>query len=77
MRIKGACCDVGSVMMLNCTPPYLPADVRREPQTIRENLHCNPVRVNGSDMRRLALASRATIEYTSLWGPFLGQIMLS
>jgi hypothetical protein len=58
MRRRGVCYDVGRVLEgLNWRPVFDPAEVHRELEIIRDELHCNAVRVCGRDLDRLLAAS--------------------
>ncbi len=57
MRLKGVAYDVGSVMGGNLRPDYDPKTVRRELEIIKNDLHCNAVRISGQDIRRLTDAA--------------------
>src|SRR5271163_3079416 len=58
MNRKGVCYDVGRVMMgENWRPKFDPQIVHRELGIIRNDLHCNTVRVCGLDIDRLMAAS--------------------
>jgi len=58
MNRRGVCYDVGFVMLVNWRPDFDPRVVRRELQIIRDDLHCNAVRITGRDLRRLDIAAR-------------------
>jgi hypothetical protein len=58
MRRKGVCYDVGRVMLgHNWRPDFDPPVVRRELEIIRNDLHCNAVRLQGLDIGRLTTAA--------------------
>jgi hypothetical protein len=58
MNRKGVCYDVGRVMMgSDWRIKYDPRVVRRELQIIKDDLHCNAVRICGLDLERLTAAS--------------------
>lgn len=58
MNRKGVCYDVGRVMMDgNWRPKFDPRIVGRELGIIKEDLHCNAVRICGLDIERLMTAS--------------------
>jgi len=63
MNRKGVCYDVGSYMAFNWRPHFESQEVRRELQIIKEDLHCNAVRISGLDLGRLSLAARTAMEY--------------
>ena len=59
MNRRGVCYDVGRVMWgQNWRPDFRPAEVRRELQIIRADLHCNAVRICGRDIDRLVVAAQ-------------------
>ena len=62
MNRKGVCYDVGTYMAFNWRPHFSKDSVRRELEIIREDLHCNAVRVSGSDMGRLSTAAELALE---------------
>jgi hypothetical protein len=63
MRLKGVCYDVGREMMgRNWRPDFDPRVVRRELEIIRNDLHCNAVRLQGRDPERLRLAAEPALE---------------
>lgn len=62
MNRKGVCYDVGRVLMGgNWRPKFDPRQVRRELEIIKEDLHCNAVRIQGLDLERLVTASEAAL----------------
>ncbi len=62
MEIKGVSYDVGRVMAGNWRPDFDPQVVRRELEIIRNDLHCNAVRICGLDIQRLMAASKMALE---------------
>ncbi len=62
MRLKGVCYDVGAVMAFNWRPHFDAANVRRELEIIKNDLHCNAVRITARSLRRLSMAARAADE---------------
>jgi len=62
MEIKGVSYDVGRVMAGNWRPDFDPKVVRRELDIIRNDLHCNAVRICGLDIIRLVTAARMALE---------------
>jgi hypothetical protein len=67
MRRRGVCYDVGRVLEgmpspANWRPVFDPAEVRRELTIIRDDLHCNAVRICGRDLERLTVASAEALE---------------
>lgn len=59
---KGVCYDVGRVMFGNWRPDYNPKVVRRELDIIKNDLHCNAVRICGRDIERLKLAAEYSLQ---------------
>ncbi len=57
MKRKGVCYDVGRVMGGNWRPIFNPAIVHRELEIIKNDLHCNSVRICGLDIERLMTAA--------------------
>lgn len=52
----------------NWRPSYEPATVHRELQIIKNDLHCNPVRIQGLDVhRRTAAAEDALDQGLEVW----------
>jgi hypothetical protein len=63
MRGNGISYDIGFVSNgRNAREPFDPEVVRRELRIIRDDLHCNAVRVMGGDGQRLELAARCAAE---------------
>ncbi len=59
MNRKGVCYDVGRVMMGgNWRPNFDPRIVHRELGIIKNDLHCNAVRICGLDIDRLMTGRR-------------------
>jgi hypothetical protein len=62
MNRKGVCYDVGRVLMGgNWRPNFDAKEVNRELAIIKEDLHCNAVRIQGLDIDRLVTASEAAL----------------
>jgi hypothetical protein len=58
MQRKGVCYDVGREMLgRNWRPDFDPKVVHRELGIIRDDLHCNAVRLQGQDLERLRMAA--------------------
>jgi len=58
LRYNGVCYDVGRVMMgQNWRPAFDAAEVDRELAIIKDDLHCNAVRICGQDLDRLTTAA--------------------
>jgi len=71
---KGVCYDVGSYMAFNWRPHFDGEQVSRELEIIKTDLHCNAVKITGTDLGRLSLAARHAVEsglevwfYPTLW----------
>jgi hypothetical protein len=63
VRLKGVCYDAGREMMgRDWRPDFDPAIVRREIEIIRNDLHCNAIRLQGRSLDRLELASRSALD---------------
>jgi hypothetical protein len=63
MNRKGICYDAGRVMMgESWRPKFDEALARRELGIIKEDLHCNAVRICALDIDRLVVASRAALD---------------
>ncbi len=59
MNRKGVCYDVGRVMLgNNWRPTFDPNIVHRELEIIKNDLHCNAVRICGLDIERLMTAAQ-------------------
>ena len=61
MRVKGVCYDAGVVMGVNWRPVFDRRTVRRELEIIRDDLHCNAVRLCGHSLSRLSFAAEAAL----------------
>ena len=53
---RGVSYDVGRVLGINWRPSFDPEVVRGELTVIRDDLHCNSVRICGRDLERLSVA---------------------
>ncbi len=67
MHRRGVCYDVGRMLEglpvpANWRPVFDLAEVRRELEIIRDDLHCNAVRICGRDIDRLRAASATALE---------------
>jgi hypothetical protein len=63
VRARGITYDTGFITAGGCSrPQYDPEVVRRELTIIRDDLHCNAVRISGGDPERLALAAGIAAE---------------
>lgn len=61
MRRKGVLYDVGRVLGVNWRPVFDPKVVHRELEIIRDDLHCNAVKICGRDLDRLTFAAEAAL----------------
>ena len=68
MDIKGVCYDVGRAYADRFLTRLVfdPAATRRELQIIRDDLHCNAVRLQGTDITRLITAASDALELGGL-----------
>ena len=58
MKRKGVCYDVGRVLLgENWRPTFDPQIIHRELEIIKNDLHCNAVRICGQDLDRLTVAA--------------------
>jgi hypothetical protein len=62
MRLKGVSYDVGRELSGNWRPVFDVRVVHRELQIIRDDLHCNSVRICGRDISRLLAAGEDALE---------------
>ena len=62
MEIKGVSYDVGRMMAGNWRPDFDPSVVQRELEIIRNDLHCNAVRICGLDINRLVTAAKMALQ---------------
>ncbi len=62
MRLKGVNYDVGSVMYFNWRPDFDPVSVGREIEIIRNDLHCNAIRITGLEINRLIIATEVALK---------------
>jgi hypothetical protein len=63
MNRRGVCYDVGRVMMgQDWRPVFLPSQVRRELEIIKNDLHCNAVRICGQNVDRLMTAGEYALD---------------
>jgi hypothetical protein len=62
MNRRGVLYDVGRVLWVNWRPVFDPEVVRRELRIIRDDLHCNAVKICGRDIDRLTVAAEAAVE---------------
>ena len=62
MNRKGVCYDVGRVTMgSQWRPKFDLNQVQRELEIIKNDLHCNTVRICGLDLKRLKIAGEAAL----------------
>jgi hypothetical protein len=59
---RGVSYDVGRVMGMNWRPDFDPKVVHRELEIIKNDLHCNAVRICGRDIGRLMTAAEDSLE---------------
>jgi hypothetical protein len=62
MERKGVSYDAGRVMAGNWRPVFDPGVVQRELEIIRNDLHCNAVRICGLEIKRLVKAAEMALE---------------
>jgi hypothetical protein len=63
MKRRGVCYDAGRVMWgQNWRPDFSAAAARRELAIIRDDLHCDAVRICGEDLDRLTMAGEQALE---------------
>jgi hypothetical protein len=63
MKRKGVCYDIGREMMgQNWRPDFDPKVIHRELEIIKNDLHCNAVRICGQDIDRLVIASEDALK---------------
>ena len=62
MKLKGVSYDVGRVMGGNWRPVFNIKVVHRELSIIKNDLHCNSIRICGLDINRLMKASEDALE---------------
>jgi len=62
MNRKGVCYDVGCVMDMNWRPKFDVKVVHRELEIIKNDLHCNAVRIFGLNMERLMIATEDALK---------------
>lgn len=61
MKLKGVCYDVGAVMWFNWRPHFDLKTVGREIEIMKNDLHCNAVRITALDIERLTAASEIAL----------------
>ena len=62
MKLKGVSYDVGRVMGINWRPNFDPKVVHRELEIIKNDLHCNAVRICGLNIDRLMIAAEDALK---------------
>ena len=62
MERKGVSYDVGRGMAGNWRPVFHPQVVQRELEIVRDDLHCNAVRICGRDIKRLVMAAGMALQ---------------
>jgi hypothetical protein len=75
MNRRGVSYDTGRVLGINWRPSFDPEIVRGELRVIRDDLHCNAVRICGRDLGRLSAAGSIALDLglevwlsPELWG---------
>ncbi|HZW57300.1 MAG TPA: hypothetical protein VFF30_13510 [Nitrososphaerales archaeon] len=61
-KLKGVSYDAGSVMYFNWRPDFDPKTVSREIEIIKNDLHCNSIRITGLDINRLIVATAIALK---------------
>jgi hypothetical protein len=68
VRLKGVCYDVGTVYYFNWRPNFNPEVVHRELEIIKQDLHCNAVKISGFSIDRLmTTAENALKQGLEVW----------
>ncbi|HET6387258.1 MAG TPA: hypothetical protein VFJ58_28035 [Armatimonadota bacterium] len=68
MERNGITYDVGAVTGMNSRPVFESAFVRREIEIIKNDLHCNAIRVRSQDLGRLAVTTEhALVQGLEVW----------
>ncbi len=62
MKLKGVSYDVGRVYYFNWRPVFEPAVVHRALEIIKNDLHCNAVRICGFSIERLMVAAEDALK---------------
>jgi hypothetical protein len=62
MNLKGVSYDVGIVYYFNWRPVFDPKVVCRELEIIKDDLHCNAVRICGFSIDRLMIAAESALD---------------
>ena len=62
MKTKGICYDVGREMFGNWRPDYNPSIVHRELEIIKNDLHCNAIRICSKKIERLILTAKDALQ---------------
>jgi hypothetical protein len=62
MKYKGVCYDVGRYLYGNWRKDYNPRTVHRELEIIKNDLHCNAVRINSRYISLLEVSSKYALE---------------
>jgi hypothetical protein len=62
VKRQGVSYDVGRFMGINWRPVFDPQVVHRELEIIKNDLHCNAVRICGLDLDRLMLAAEGALK---------------
>ncbi len=62
LKLKGVCYDVGSVMYINWRPQFDSKTVIREIEIIKNDLHCNAIKITGLDIKRLIVTTEIALK---------------
>lgn len=62
MRLKGVTYDAGTNMTFNWRPDFDIRIVRSELRIIRDDLHCNAVRITGTDITKVIASAQSALE---------------
>ena len=62
MKVKGVTYDAGTRMWFNWRPDFDLPTVRRELQIIKNDLHCNAVKINGMELAKVVASAQAALE---------------
>ena len=62
MRLKGVCYDVGTVYYFNWRPHFDRGVIHRELEIIKNDLHCNAIKISGFNVERLQFTAEDALE---------------
>lgn len=62
MRLKGVTYDTGTYMTFNWRPDFNISTVQSELRIIKDDLHCNAIRITGSDLTKVIASAQAALE---------------